>query len=121
MRQGSISDLSRAVLSLVLAAALYERNFVVPPHDVAPVRLIVLLKLCIKFQVLPDAHYDVIRRDTRVGLVTALIPPALTEVESSYTQRHINNGSLLGSLVFHFDTSEFGILVSRHEQDSTLG
>ena len=84
MCQGSVLNLRIAVFILVLAAALYERHFVVPPHDVAPVRLIVFFEFCIELQVLSDAHHDVIGRDTWVGLVTALIPLALTEVECSY-------------------------------------
>ena len=54
------SDLGIAVVVLVLTASLHERNFVVPPHDIAPIRLVVFLELGIELQVLSDAHHDVL-------------------------------------------------------------
>ena len=121
MSQGSPGNLRITVLCLILATSRDEGDFIVPPHDVTPVRFIVFFELCIELQVLPDAHHDVVWRDTRVSLITALVPFALTEVESTHAQGYINNCTLLSSLVLDLDTCKLGILVARHEQDSTLG
>ena len=44
----SCSDLSIAVLILTLFTALYERDLIIPPHDIAPVRFVIFLKLGIE-------------------------------------------------------------------------
>ena len=106
---------------MILATAGDEGDFIVPPHDIAPVRLIVFLELRVELQVLPDTHHDVIWGDARIRLITALIPFALTEVEGTHAQGDINDGTLLRSLILNLNSRKLGILVTGHEQDSALG
>ena len=98
MGQGSRFDLCIAVVSLVLAAPLHERNFVVPPHDIAPVRFVIFLKLGIELQIFSDSHDDVVWGNTRVVSISSLVPLAFTEVEGADTKSHINDGTLLSRL-----------------------
>lgn len=121
MGKSSTGDSSLAVLILILSAALNEGHFVVPPHDVAPVRLVVFLKLGVELKVLSDTHDDVIGRNTWVGLITALIPLALAEVEGTDTKSNIDDGTLFGSLVLDLDTSKLSIFVSWQKKDAALG
>lgn len=120
MGEGSFRDLSIAATFHVIAAAFDKGDFVVPPHDVAPVNFVVFLELLIELQVLTDAHNDVLRRHTWVGLVSALIPLAVLEVEGAHAQSHVDDCSFLGRLVFNFDTSQLCVLVSGHQKDSAL-
>lgn len=121
VRQGTVRDLRIAAIRLVLTAALHEGDFVVPPHDVSPVRLVVFLKLSIELQVLSDPHHDVVWGDARVSLVATLIPFALAEVEGAHSKGNVDDGTLLGSLVLDFDARKLGIFVPRHEQNAALG
>ena len=121
MGQGTLFNRCIAVLSLVLAAAFNKRHFVVPPHDITPVRLVVFFELCIKLKILSDAHYDVVWGDARVSLVTALVPFAFTEVEGTHTKGYIDNSTLFCSLVLDLDTSKLCVFISWHQQDSTFG
>ena len=120
MGQGSILNRGVAIVILVLATALDEGHFVVPPHDVAPVRLIVFFKLSIELKILSDAHDDVVWGDTWVCLIAALIPLALAEMEGTHTKCHVNDGTFFSCLVFNFNSSQLGILISRHEENSAL-
>ena len=90
----TVCDLSVAGL-LVLAAPADVGNLVVPPHDIVPVDVVVLFKLGIELQVLSNAHHDVLRRHTWLGLVRGLVPLALPEVEGPHAQSHIDDGALL--------------------------
>ena len=121
MSEVTWSNLSVAVVFLALFAAFNERNFVVPPHYITPVRLIIFLELGIKFKILSDAHHNVILRHARVRLITTLVPLAFTEVESTNTKGNIDYSTLFSSLVLNLDTSKLSILVSWHEQDAALG
>ena len=121
MREVAICDLSIAAGLHVVAASFNEGDLVVPPHDVAPVWLVVFLKLSVELQVLSDLHDDVLGRHTWIGRVFALVPLALTEVEGTHGQSHIDDGSLFSSTVLELDASELGILVARHQEDATLG
>ena len=115
------SNLGIAVVFLALFAAFYKRNFVVPPHYVAPVRLIIFFELGIELKVFSDTHHNVILRHAWVSLIATLIPLAFAEVESTYTEGNIDDSTLFSSLVLNLDTGEFGILVSWHEQNAALG
>ncbi len=117
----SSCDLRIAIVLLVLFTSFNERDFVVPPHDIAPVRFIVFFKLCVEFEILSDAHDDVLRRHSWVSLVEALIPLAVAEVEGSHAKSHIYDRSLLSRLVLDFYASEQGVLISGHKQQTTLG
>ena len=108
-----MTSLDRGIAAvLVLTAVLNERDFVVPPHDIAPVGLEVFQELVVKLKVLTNAHDDVLGRHTRVRLVTALIPLALAEVESANAKSDINDGTLLSCLILRLNTSELSILVA---------
>lgn len=115
------SNLGIAVVFLALFAAFDERNFIVPPHHVAPVRLIIFFEFGIELKVLSNTHHNVILRHAWVRLITTLIPLAFTEVESAYTESNINNSTLLSSLILNLDTGKLGILISWHKQDAALG
>lgn len=121
MGQSTLFNRCIAVLGLVLAAAFNEGHFVVPPHNIAPVRLVVLFKFSIELKILSDAHYNVVGGDARVCLVTALVPLALPEMEGTHAKSYINDGTFFSSLVFDLNTSELSVLVSGHQQDSTFG
>lgn len=121
MGQGTLFNRCIAVLSLILAAAFNKGHFVVPPHDIAPVRLVVFFELRIELKILSDAHYNVVWGDAGVSLVTALVPFAFTEVEGTHAKGYIYNSTLFCSLVLDLDTSKLCVLVSWHQQDSTFG
>ena len=94
----TLLDLSIASL-LILSAIFDEGDFVVPPHDIAPVRLIVFKELIIKFKVLTNTHDNVFRGHSRVRLIFALIPLALTEVEGTDAKGNVNDCTLFSSLM----------------------
>ena len=120
MGDSTCCNLCIAVALHVVAASLNERHFVVPPHYVPPVWLVVLLESLIELEVLSDAHDDVIICDAWVRLVTTLVPLALLEVEGTHTKGNIHNSTLLCGLALNFNSGELSILISRHEQDSAL-
>uniref|UniRef100_A0A7S3MNL8 Uncharacterized protein n=1 Tax=Favella ehrenbergii TaxID=182087 RepID=A0A7S3MNL8_9SPIT len=121
-RVRQVTALDRCVAAiLVLPAVLDEGNLVVPPHDVAPVRLVVFLELGIELQVLSDAHHDVLGGHSWVSLVAALVPLALTEVEGAHAESNIDNCALFRSSVLELDAGKLGVLVSGQEQDAALG
>ena len=114
MRDSTLCNLRVAATIHVVAASLDERHFVVPPHNVPPVWLVVLLEGFIELEVLSDAHDDVIICNARVGLVTTLVPLALLEVEGAHTKGNIHNSTLLRSLALNFNSGELSVLISRH-------
>jgi len=121
-RVSQVTRLNRSIAAiLVLTAVLHERDFVVPPHDVVPVRLVVFLELGIELKVLTNAHDDVFGRHSRVGLVLALVPLAFAEMECTHTKGDINDSTLFGSLVFRFNTGQLGILVTGQQKNTALG
>ena len=94
----SCSDLSIAVLILTLFTAFYERDLIIPPHDIAPVRFVIFLELGIELQIFSDSHDDVVWGNTRIVSISSLVPLAFTEVEGADTKSHINDGTLLSRL-----------------------
>ena len=119
---GQVTSLDLRIAGiLVLAAVLDEGDFVVPPHDIAPVGLVVFLELGVELEVLADAHDDVLGRHAGVSLIAALVPLALAEVEGADAEGNIDDRALLSRLVLHLDAGQLSILIARHEQDAGLG
>ena len=114
MSDSTLCNLRVTATIHVVAASLNERHFVVPPHHVPPVWLVVLLESLIELKVLSDAHDDVIICNAWVGLVTTLIPLALLEVEGTHTKSNIHNSTLLCGLALNFNSGELSVLISRH-------
>jgi len=69
----------------VIATTLHKRDFVVPPHDVAPVRLVVFLKFGIELNIFSDSHDYIFWRYSRVCFFFGLIPLAVLEMEGAHT------------------------------------
>jgi len=97
VRELALLDLHVAHLG-ILATSIYEGDFVIPPHHVVPVWLVILFELCVELKVFPNAHHDILLRHSGPVLVHALVPLALAEVESSHTQSHVDDGPFLGGL-----------------------
>jgi len=83
--KGAGSDMRTTISLHVIATSLNKRDFVVPPHDVAPVRLVVFLEFGVELNIFSDSHNYIFGRHSRVRLFFGLIPLAVLEMEGAHT------------------------------------
>jgi len=113
-------NLCIAVLILALLATLDKTDFIVPPHDILPVRFVVFVELWVVCQVLSYPHDNVVRGNAWVLWVSGHVPLAPSEVEGTYAESHIVNCSVFSLLVLKVDGSMLSIFIARQKQDTTL-
>jgi len=70
----------------IIATTLHKRDFVIPPHDVAPVRFVILLEFGVELYIFADSHDNVFWGYSRICLISALIPFTVLEMEGAHAQ-----------------------------------
>ena len=105
------SDFS--VEGFVAVSGLDIADFVAPPHDRLPVRLIVFKKLDVVVWVLSESTHNI--------LFACLLVP-LDTLECKYLEGlgYVEDGSLLGVFVFEVNAGSGSIFVFWHHMNSTL-